>query len=64
MWQSLCSLYQSPNQNQKMVLQGKLRGTKMTKTDSVASFLTRFSQICDELAAVGKIVDPLELARP
>jgi hypothetical protein len=33
MWQSLCSLYQIPNQNQKMVLQEKLRGTKMTKTD-------------------------------
>jgi hypothetical protein len=29
MWQSLCSLYQSPNQNRKMVLQEKLRGTKM-----------------------------------
>jgi hypothetical protein len=41
-----------------MVLQEKLRATKMTKTDTVTSFLTRFSQILDELAAVGKIVDP------
>jgi hypothetical protein len=63
MWQSLCGLYQSPNQNRKMVLQEKLRGTKMTKTDSVTSFLTRFSQIRDELAAVGEIVDPSELVR-
>jgi hypothetical protein len=51
MWQSLCGLYQSPNQNRKMVLQEKLRGTKMTKTDTVTSFLTRFSQIRDELAS-------------
>jgi hypothetical protein len=41
-----------------MVLQEKLRGTKMTNTDSVTSYLPRFSQIRDELATVGKIVDP------
>jgi hypothetical protein len=61
MWHSLCGLYQSPIQNRKMVLQEKLRGTKMTKIDSVTSFLTRFSHIRDELAVVGKIVDPSEL---
>jgi hypothetical protein len=63
MWQSLCGLYQSPNQNRKMVLQEKLRGTKMSKTDSVTSFLTIFSQIRDELAAIGEIVHPSELVR-
>jgi hypothetical protein len=47
MWQSLCSLYRSPNQNRKMVLQKKFRVTKMTKTDLVASFLTRFA--CDKM---------------
>jgi hypothetical protein len=46
-----------------MVLQEKLRGTRMTKTDTVTSFLMRFSQIRDELAAVGEIVDPSELVR-
>jgi hypothetical protein len=46
-----------------MVLQEKLRGTKMTKTNSVTSFLTRFSQIHNELAAIGEIVDPSELVR-
>jgi hypothetical protein len=40
-----------------MVLQEKLRGTKMTNTDSVASFFTKFSQIRDELEAVGEVVD-------
>jgi hypothetical protein len=46
-----------------MVLQEKLRGIKMMKTDSITSFLTRFSQIRDELAAIGEIVDPSELVR-
>jgi RNAse (barnase) inhibitor barstar len=57
MWGFLCGLYQSPNQNRKMVLQEKLRATKMMKTDTVTSLLTRFSHICNELEAVY----PLEL---
>jgi hypothetical protein len=45
------------------VLQEKLRGTKMMKTNSVTSFLTRFSHICDELESIGEIIDPYELVR-
>jgi hypothetical protein len=45
MWQSLCRIYHNPNQNQKMVLQEKLRGTKMSHTNSFTSFLMSFSQI-------------------
>jgi hypothetical protein len=63
MWQSLYSLYQSPNQNWRMVLQEKLRGTKMMKTDSVTSYLTRFSQIRHEFASVGEVVDRSKLVR-
>jgi hypothetical protein len=44
-----------------MVLQEKLRGTKMTNTDSITLYLPGFSQIPDELAVVGKIVDPSSL---
>jgi hypothetical protein len=58
MWESLCKLYQSPNQNRKMVLQDKLRSIQMLDSESVTSFLGRFTQIRDELAAVGEIVDP------
>jgi hypothetical protein len=57
MWASLCKLYQSPNQNWKMVLQEKLRGIQMLKSESITSYLGRFTQIRDELAAVGEIVD-------
>jgi hypothetical protein len=46
-----------------MVLQERLRGTEMTNIDSVTSYLTRFSEVRDELAPVGKIVDPSELVR-
>ena len=37
MWASLCKLYQSPNQNRKMVLQEKLRGVQMLNAESVIS---------------------------
>jgi hypothetical protein len=63
MWDSLCKLYQSPNQNRKMVLQEKLRSIRMIKAESVTSYLSRFTQTRDELAAVGEIVDPTVLVR-
>ena len=62
-WDSLCKLYQSPNQNQKMVLQEKLRSIKMLKSKSITSYLRRFTQTRDELATIGDIVDPSELVR-
>jgi hypothetical protein len=46
-----------------MVLQEKLRDTKMTKTDRVTSFFMRFSQICGELEAVGNVIVQLVLVQ-
>jgi hypothetical protein len=63
MWDSLCKLYQSSNQNRLMVLQEKLRSIKMIKAESVTSYLSRFNQTRDELAAVGEIMDPTVLVR-
>jgi hypothetical protein len=51
-WDSLCKLYQSSNQNRKMVLQDRLRSIKMLDSESVTSFLGRFTEIRDELAVV------------
>jgi hypothetical protein len=63
MWEALTKLYQSGNQNKKMVLREKLRGTKMSKTDTVTSYLTRISQVRDELMAVGEVFKDDELVR-
>ena len=35
----------------------------MIKDESVTSYLLRFTQNCDELAAIGEIVDPMVLLR-
>jgi hypothetical protein len=41
MWEALKSLFQSKNENHIMVLREKLRDTKMTRSDTVKSYLTR-----------------------
>jgi hypothetical protein len=63
MWASLCKLYQSSNENQKMVLHDRLKGIRMLKSESVTSFLGRYTQIRDELGAVGEVVEPNSMVR-
>jgi hypothetical protein len=63
MWKALSDLCQNKNENKVMALHKQLRGTKMAKGEGVIPYLTRITQIRDELAAMGqKTVDP-ELVR-
>jgi hypothetical protein len=62
-WESLTKQYQSDNQSRKMMLREKLRSTKMARGDTVATYLTKFTQIRDELVAVGEAVNETELVR-
>jgi hypothetical protein len=41
MWTTLIKLYQSDNQNRKMVLREKLSSIKMNRSETVASYFTR-----------------------
>jgi hypothetical protein len=43
MWAYLCNFYQSSNENRKMVLHDRLRGILMLKSESVTSFLDRYT---------------------
>jgi hypothetical protein len=47
MFSTLTNLFQSKNENQKMVLRDRLRNTKMTKTESVTNYLTKITQVRD-----------------
>ena len=53
MWIALTNFYQSTNENRKMVLRKKLKTIKMGKTDSVAGYLTKITNVRDELVAIG-----------
>jgi hypothetical protein len=63
MWASLCKIYESSNQNRKMVLYDRLRGICMLKDDLVTSYLGRYTQIRDKLGAVGEVMDPNSMVR-
>jgi hypothetical protein len=63
MWESLTKLYQSSNENRKMVLREKLKGIKMTKTENVTTYLTKITQVRDELGVVGEVIADNELVR-
>jgi hypothetical protein len=63
MWDSLTNLYQSSNENKKMVLREKLKGVKMTKVENVTTYLTKITQVKDDLGVVGEVVVDSELVR-
>jgi 2-phosphoglycerate kinase len=63
MFSTLTNLSQSNNENRKMVLWDRLMNTKMSKTDSMTSYLIRITQVHDQLGAVGEVVTNVELVR-
>ena len=63
MWSAFTELFQSSNENRKMVLREKLKNIKMVKTEACMAYLTRISQVTDELVAVGVVVTGPELVR-
>jgi hypothetical protein len=56
MWESLTKLYQSTNENRKMVLREKLKSIKMTKAANVVTYHTRLTRVRDELGVVGEAI--------
>ena len=63
MWTSLTNLYQSSNENRKMMLREKLKNVHMSKGEGMASYLTNITQVRDELAAVGEVIENAEMVR-
>ena len=63
MWEPLTKLYQSTNENWEMVLREKLKRIRMTKAENVVTYLTRLTQVRDELGAVGEVIVDSELVR-
>jgi hypothetical protein len=63
MWESLTKLYHSTNENRKMVLREKLKSIQMTKAENVVTYLTRLTQVRDELGAVGEAIADSDLVR-
>jgi hypothetical protein len=63
MWEYLCNLYKSTNENWKLVLHDQLGQIHMIGDESITSFLGRYTHIGDELGAMGEVVDPDSMVR-
>ena len=61
MWSALTKLFRSSNEIRKMVSREKTKSIKMVKGEVCMTYLTRISQVRDELAAVGVVVTGPEL---
>ena len=57
------NLYQSSIENKKMVLREKLKSVHMGKGEGMASYLTKITQVRDELAVVGEAIGNVEMVR-
>ena len=54
---ALTKLYEGKNINRKIILRTQLKGVKMQNFESVQSYLTRVSQIKEQLEAIGDNVE-------
>ena len=61
MWTALTNLYQSSNENRKMVIREKLKSIHMNKGENIPTYLTRITQVHDELRAIGEVIESVEL---
>jgi inosine/xanthosine triphosphate pyrophosphatase family protein len=61
MFDALTKLYESKNTNRKLTLMHQLRNVTMNKSKTVTNYFMKISQIKDQLAAIGDLVDDAEL---
>jgi len=61
MFDALARLYESKNTSRKLTPRHQLRIIRIDKSDTVSTYFMRVSQIRDQLAVIGDVVDDAEL---
>jgi hypothetical protein len=61
MYEALKNMFESNNTLIALTLKSQLQNIKMTKTDTVATFFMKISEIRDQLGAIGEIILDKEL---
>ena len=61
MYDALSRMYEGKNINRKMNLRDQLKGTKMSKGESIQYYFTSISQIKEKISAIGYTIDEDEL---
>ena len=57
MYDALSRMYEGRNINRKMNLRAQLKGTKMSKGESIQGYFTRVSQFKKKLESIGDSLD-------
>jgi len=61
MFDALARLYEVKNTSKKLTLRHQIRIVRMDKSDLVSTYFMRVSHMKDQLAAIGDVVDDVEL---
>ena len=61
MFDSLTNLFEWKNINRRMTLRNQLNGVKIQKEETMQSYITRVSQIKEQLEAIGDMVEEEEV---
>ena len=61
MYDALSRMYDGRNINRKMNLRAQLKGTKMSKEESIQYYFTRVSEFIEKLSDIGDTLDEDEL---
>ena len=61
MYDALSRMYEGRNINRKMNLRAQLKGTKMSKGESIQDYFTRVSKFKEKLSVIGDTLDEDEL---
>ena len=61
MWKTLTELFKNNNDVRKLALREKLTNIYMEKGETIPHYLSRFTQVRDELGGVGENVPSFEL---
>ena len=63
MFDALTSLFEGKNINRRMALWNQLKGVKIQKAETMQSYLSRLSQIKEQLEAIGDMVEEAEVLK-
>ena len=63
MWMALQNLFQNKNKNRVLVLEDKLKSTKMIKGESMTLYLMRWSRDKDEFVTIGVTISNGDMVR-
>jgi hypothetical protein len=61
MYNALVGLYHSGNVGRKLILKHQLQAVEMSSSYTIVSYLRRITQIHDQLADIGEVVNNIEL---